>query len=282
MRFRTAWRAASSAPRHTIVAQCSWCAARANNCDRGCDADTTKHMRNAAGATRTKPRRGSDDASVVGRLVCNSFIWTGPTHRSSTTRRLGSHFRCLSLKPPRCQDRPTPRRLPTVGRRHQPPPATNEHLSRMRHTTRAANGPLIEFIDQPALLDRLPAPPINAKQLFRLSVPEGPRAIATHRSTDSVRGSQRNYSTTLRQFAPVRPRTKQAAQRIQSVQVGARWPSSYQAILRRRRRWIPLNDCGVLPRLRPMLGACRFALRTRSTVRKFSEPYSISVASYIC
>ena len=32
-------------------------------------------------------------------------------------------------------------------------------------------------------------------------------------------------------------------------------PDRYQAILRRRRRWIPLNDWGVLPRLRPIVGA---------------------------
>jgi hypothetical protein len=35
------------------------------------------HIRNAAGAARVDPRRGSDDANVVGTLICTSLMSTG-------------------------------------------------------------------------------------------------------------------------------------------------------------------------------------------------------------
>jgi hypothetical protein len=46
----------------------------------------------------------------------------------------------------------------------------------------------------------------------------------------------------------------------------------YQAIFRRRRRCMPLKDCGALPRFRPIVGRSRFEVPARSTFRKFSTP----------
>jgi hypothetical protein len=78
-RCRTDWRIASSPVVHTIVAQCSSCAARTHSCARRAEVDTTKHVCNAAGARHLAGARASGDTKIAGELNCKSLMKYGPS-----------------------------------------------------------------------------------------------------------------------------------------------------------------------------------------------------------
>jgi hypothetical protein len=78
-RCRTDWRIASSPVVHTIVAQCSSCAARTHSCARRAEVDTTRHVCNAAGARHLAGARASGDTRIAGELICKSLMKYGPS-----------------------------------------------------------------------------------------------------------------------------------------------------------------------------------------------------------
>jgi hypothetical protein len=73
-RCRTDCLLASSPVVHTIVAQCSSCAARTQSCARCAEVDTTKHVCNATGARHLAGALASGDTRTAGELVCNSLM----------------------------------------------------------------------------------------------------------------------------------------------------------------------------------------------------------------
>ena len=73
-RCRTDWRIASSPVVHTMVAQCSSCAARTQSCARCAEVDTTRHVCNATGARHLAGALASGDTRTAGEIVCNSLM----------------------------------------------------------------------------------------------------------------------------------------------------------------------------------------------------------------
>jgi hypothetical protein len=90
-RCRTDWRIASSPVVHTIVAQCSSCAARTQSCARRAEVDTTRHVCNAAGARHLAGARASGDTRIAGKLVCKSLMKYGPSKKSFPPLRDHGH-----------------------------------------------------------------------------------------------------------------------------------------------------------------------------------------------